>query len=71
MISFYIFKFRYATKLDVLFMFIGIIGSIGSGCTFPFAMLFFTNMIDSFISNGVSSACNQTYLYIIITLIYI
>ena len=34
--------FRYATRLDALFLLVGTFGSIANGCTFHLSMLFFT-----------------------------
>ena len=47
--------FRYATFYDRLLMLIGSLGAIGSGVSFPFMMLFFTNIIDSFTEYGLTN----------------
>nr|AEQ19307.1 p-glycoprotein [Brachionus orientalis]AEQ19309.1 p-glycoprotein [Brachionus orientalis] len=44
--------FRYATKLDALFMVIGTIGALANGATMPLMMLVFTNIIDGFTNFG-------------------
>nr|UOU03319.1 ATP-binding cassette subfamily B1-1 [Brachionus rubens] len=50
--------FRFATKVDVLFIVIGTIGALANGAIMPLMMLVFTNIIDSFTSFG--KICNIT-----------
>ena len=51
--------FRYATALDGLLILIGSIGAILNGCAVPASMLFFTNIIGVFDTNG-AALCNVT-----------
>ncbi|CAF0950412.1 unnamed protein product [Brachionus calyciflorus] len=50
--------FRFATKIDVLFMTIGTVGALANGATMPLMMFVFTNIIDGFTSFGKN--CNIT-----------
>lgn len=51
--------FRYVTCLDVLFLFLGFLGSVLNGCSIPVSLLFFTNIINDFTVDGYSQ-CNVT-----------
>jgi hypothetical protein len=52
-----IFKFQFATKLDILLMAVGTLGSLANGVSVPAMIIIFTSIIDTFTSFG-SSACN-------------
>nr|QUF59434.1 ATP-binding cassette transporter Abcb1-1 [Brachionus angularis] len=52
--------FKYATKIDILFMIIGTIGATANGAIMPLMMLVFTNIIDSFTSFGKLCDFNST-----------
>ena len=43
--------FRYATSLDYLLMIVGLIGSIGAGCTFPLLTIVLGDMVDLLVTD--------------------
>nr|AJG01604.1 ATP-binding cassette sub-family B MDR/TAP member 1 [Dreissena polymorpha] len=47
--------FRYAKKLDVFFMVVGIIAALGNGSAFPLMIIVFGKMIDVFVNSGLFS----------------
>lgn len=51
-----IFQFRYATKLDQLFMLIGTLSALGHGALMPLMILVFGELLDSF-TDRVSEFC--------------
>lgn len=47
------FQFRYATKLDVLFMILGTLCALIHGTAFPLMIIVFGEMIDLFVNSGL------------------
>lgn len=48
-----LFQFRYATKLDVLFMILGTLCALIHGTAFPLMIIVFGEMIDLFVNSGL------------------
>jgi len=58
--------FQFATSLDVLWMFIGIICALGSGITLPFLSVLFAEMFDAINSpDNIEDEVNRVALYFV------
>ncbi len=55
-----IFQFRYATRLDMFFIFIGTVGGLAHGTLLPLMVLVFGNLLNAF-TDRTHELCANNY----------